>query len=221
LIDQRGHGASDWGGGPDVSRATDDLLFVIDRLGPIHAVVGHSYGALVALEAARRATSEEIPCLAVYEPALSVRGPIMDDDSLRRMEAAAASGDFEAVLRLQLGSPIGGMSEAEVDDLASNPMLRAAYADLVVQAPSIAPALVGCMRLDDAEPYRKIDVPTLLLLGSVSVPNPFHSSIDALHDVLPDSQVAVLEGQGHMAVLFAPHLVAHELRQFLAVPRAP
>jgi pimeloyl-ACP methyl ester carboxylesterase len=106
---------------------------------------------------------------------------------------------------------------AEVDAFASNPMMRQAYAELVVQAPSLAPALDTCIRLDDAEPYRKIDVPTLLLLGSVSAEHPFRTSIDALHDVLPDSQVAVLDGQGHMAVLFAPSLIADELRQFLTV----
>src|SRR5215207_9792603 len=78
MLDQRGHGASDWGGGPHLGRAIDDLLLVIDRLGPVHAVVGHPFGALVALEAARQATSDQIPRLAVYEPPLSLGGPIMD-----------------------------------------------------------------------------------------------------------------------------------------------
>ena len=82
---------------------------------------------------------------------------------------------------------------------------------------AIVSALETCIRLDDAEPYRKIDVPTLLLLGSVSADHPFRTSIDALRDVLPDSYVAVLDGQGHMAVLFAPSLVADELHRFLTM----
>ncbi len=215
MLDQRGHGASDWGGGPHLGPATDDLLFVIDRLGPVHAVVGHSYGALVALEAARQATSDQIPRLAVYEPPLSLAGPIMDRQRLAQVAAAVQAGDFEEALRLQLESPIGGMSKAEADVFATSPMMRSTFADLVVQAPSIAPCLETVIALDDAEPYRKIEVPTLLLLGSASVDIPFRRSIDALEETIPDSRIALLAGQTHMATLFAPDLVADALRPFL------
>jgi pimeloyl-ACP methyl ester carboxylesterase len=109
------------------------------------------------------------------------------------------------------------MSPAEADAFASNPMMRPAFADLVVQAPSIAPALETVIPLDDAEPYRKIEVPTLLLLGSASSEVPFRRSIAALDEVIPDSRLAVLEGQTHMATLFAPHLVADALGEFLTV----
>jgi pimeloyl-ACP methyl ester carboxylesterase len=211
MLDQRGHGASDWGGGPQLDRATDDLQFVVDQLGPIHALVGHSFGALVALEAARRATSAQIPRLAVYEPPLSLAGPIMDRERLEWISSAVAVGDYEAALRLHLESPIGGMPKADADAFAANPMLRAAFADLVVQAPSIATCLETVFVLDDAEPYRQIEVPTVLLLGSESVDVPFRRTIDALHRSIPGSEVAVLEGQTHLATMFAPHLVAEAL----------
>jgi pimeloyl-ACP methyl ester carboxylesterase len=215
MFDQRGHGASDWGGGPDLTRATEDLLFVIDQLGPVHAVVGHSYGALVALEATRVASVETIPRLAVYEPPLSVIGPIMSEATIDQIGGAVATADYEAALLLHLRSNLGGLSEAEVENFRTNPMLRAAYADIVVQAPSIAPALRSCIRLDSAEPFRAIEVPTLLLLGTASAHEPFRTSIDALLDVVPKAELATLEGQGHMALMFAPQLVADELRRFL------
>src|SRR4051794_20000630 len=94
-----------------------------------------------ALESARHATSAQIPRLAVYEPPLSLSGPIMDRDRLHRISSAAAAGDYEAALRLHPESPIGGMSTAEADAFASNPMLRPAFADLVIQAPSVATCL--------------------------------------------------------------------------------
>jgi pimeloyl-ACP methyl ester carboxylesterase len=215
VVDQRGHGASDWGGGPRLRLATDDLLFVIDHVGPIHALVGHSYGALVALEATRRATPAQIPRLAVYEPPLSLAGPLMDDDRLERISSAVVAGNYEAALGIHLESPIGGMSTAEADAFASNPMLRAAFADLVVQAPSIATCLRTVLALDDAEPYHQIQIPTLLLLGSDSVDVPFRRTIEALHQSIAGSEVAVLEGQSHMATMFAPHLVAEALGQLL------
>lgn len=219
LIDQRSHGASDWGGGPDLTRATEDLMFVIDQLGPVHAVVGHSYGALVALEATRLSSHGKIPRLAVYEPPLSVSGPIMSEATLDEVEAAVAAGDYEAALLLHLGAESAGLSEAEVDAFRSTPMLRPMYTELVMQAPSIAPALRSCIRLDSAEPYRAIDAPTLLLLGTASAHNPFRTSIDALLDVLPEARLAMLEGQTHTALLFAPQLVADEIRQFLTHER--
>lgn len=218
LVDQRGHGTSDWGGGPDIDRATDDLLSVIHRLGPVHAVVGHSYGALVALEAARCASRAVIERLAIYEPPLSVGGAIMSAATLDQVDAAVAAGDYEGALLLHLGADSAGLSQAEVDAFRSNPMLRPMYVELVMQAPSIAPALRSCVRLDSTEPYRSIDIPTLLLLGSASAPHPFRTSIDALLDVLPRAQLAELQGQTHTALLFAPHLVADELRRFLTTP---
>jgi pimeloyl-ACP methyl ester carboxylesterase len=215
MLDQRGHGASDWGGGPRLGAATDDLLFVIEQLGPIHALVGHSYGALVALEAARRATPAQIPRLAVYEPPLSLSAPIIDTRRLEQISAAAATGDYEGALRLHLESPLGGMSKADADAFASNPMLRPAFADLVIQAPSIATCLDTVVALDAAEPYHEIDVPTLLLLGSDSIDIPFRASIDALHRSIERSHVAILHGQAHMAIMFAPHLVADALGSLL------
>ncbi len=216
MLDQRAHGASDWGGGPDVGRAAADLQLVIDQVGPVHAVVGHSYGALAVLEAARLAPKGAIPRLAVYEPPLSVDGPIMSDAVLVQVDAAVAAGDYEEALRLHLESESGGLSEAEVEGFRSNPMLRAAYSEIVIQAPSIAPALRTCTPLDSAEPYRSIAAPALLLLGSASADHPFRSSIDALLAALPDVRLAMLDGQTHTALLFAPHLVAAELRDFLS-----
>jgi hypothetical protein len=34
---------------------------------------------------------------------------------------------------------------------------------------------------------------------------------------MPDDRLAMLEGQSHTALLFAPHLVATELRAFLSL----
>src|SRR5262249_54606074 len=144
----------------------------------------------------------------------SVGGPIMDAERLGRVEAAVAAGDYEEALRLHLESPIGGLSPAEADAFATNPMTRPPYADIVVQAPSIAPALHGCTTLASPAPYPAVTVPTLLLLGGASG-DPFVASATALLEAIPHAELATLEGQTHMATLFAPHLVADALRRFL------
>ena len=214
MLDQRGHGASDWGGGPQLGPATDDLLFVIDRLGPVHALVGHSYGALVALEAARRATSEQVPRLAVYEPPLSLTDPIIDHDRLDRIAAACRSGDLEAALRLHLESPIGGLSKTDADAFRRIPC-SARRSPTWSSRRHRSPHVSNGRRARHRRALHAVAVPTLLLLGGDSIDVPFRTSINALHRSIARSKVAVLEGQTHMATMFAPHLVADALGNLL------
>jgi pimeloyl-ACP methyl ester carboxylesterase len=54
----------------------------------------------------------------------------------------------------------------------------------------------------------------LLLLGSES-PQWAREGSEVVQSVLPDSRVAVLEGQGHIAIMTAPELVADEVARFL------
>jgi hypothetical protein len=100
------------------------------------------------------------------------------------------------------------MAPAEVEALRANPMLRATWADLAIQAASIAPGLRGVNRLGDVTRYAGVEVPVTVLLGSESPQHPFVAGADALRATLPGVRVAPLAGQGHLALLMAPHLVA-------------
>jgi pimeloyl-ACP methyl ester carboxylesterase len=57
-------------------------------------------------------------------------------------------------------------------------------------------------------------IPALLLLGSES-PEWARAGTDVAESVLPDSRVAVLEGEGHLAILTSPQLVADQVARFL------
>jgi pimeloyl-ACP methyl ester carboxylesterase len=54
----------------------------------------------------------------------------------------------------------------------------------------------------------------LLLFGSES-PDWAVQGADAVRSVLPNSRVVALEGEGHLAILTAPELVADEVTWFL------
>jgi pimeloyl-ACP methyl ester carboxylesterase len=54
----------------------------------------------------------------------------------------------------------------------------------------------------------------LLLLGSES-PAWAKKGTQLVQSLLPDSRVAVLEGEGHLAILTAPQLVADQVARFL------
>jgi pimeloyl-ACP methyl ester carboxylesterase len=66
----------------------------------------------------------------------------------------------------------------------------------------------------DLAALEKITVPTLFLLGSDS-PSFFKKTTETLHVHLPNSQIAVLQGQQHSAMLTAPELLANEIIRFL------
>jgi pimeloyl-ACP methyl ester carboxylesterase len=66
----------------------------------------------------------------------------------------------------------------------------------------------------DLAALETITVPTLFLLGSDS-PAFFKQTTETLHAHLPNSQIAVLAGQQHSAMLTAPALFADEIIRFL------
>jgi pimeloyl-ACP methyl ester carboxylesterase len=65
------------------------------------------------------------------------------------------------------------------------------------------------------EPFRRIRLPTLLLLGERSRPDPFYTTADALDGVMPHLERAVLAGQGHTAMVRGPQQLADEVSRFL------
>jgi pimeloyl-ACP methyl ester carboxylesterase len=66
----------------------------------------------------------------------------------------------------------------------------------------------------DADTCAAIDTPTLLLTGSDSPAGDRHAT-DLVHVALPNSRIAVLDGQGHAAMWDAPELIARVLIDFL------
>ena len=157
MLDQRGHGASDWGGGPRLGPATDDLLFVIDQLGPIHALVGHSYGGARGPRSgpSRHIHADPAACGVRTTAVLAVRTdhrprpPRPDlgssgDRRLRRCASVCTSSPRSAACR-----------EPTATRWPRTRCSRPAFADLVIQAPSIATCLDTCRPLDSPSPITR------------------------------------------------------------------
>jgi len=67
----------------------------------------------------------------------------------------------------------------------------------------------------DPERFRDLAAPVLLLLGEES-PDWAREGTERIRAILPDARVAILRGQGHMAIMTAPELVADEVARFLS-----
>nr|WP_235733530.1 alpha/beta hydrolase [Mycobacteroides chelonae] len=70
LIDRRGHGASTDAAEHSLAREADDVIAVAAEAGPDAVILGHSFGAVVVLEALRRGL--DVAAVVLYEPPLPV-----------------------------------------------------------------------------------------------------------------------------------------------------
>lgn len=86
-IQRRGRGNSGDGTDYSVQREGEDVAAVVDSIGQVAGLVGHSFGANCCLEASLLTTN--LTRLVLYEPA--VAWPI-DEPALRKVDALVAAG---------------------------------------------------------------------------------------------------------------------------------
>jgi pimeloyl-ACP methyl ester carboxylesterase len=186
-----------------------DLVAVIDAVdGPVD-VLGHSYGALVAVEAARLTT--RIRRLVLYEPALTDMAPPGFTDRLAELTAAGRREDVVTMLLRDLA----GLTDEQLARTRALPSWagRVAAAHTVVREQRVEESY----RFDPAR-FAGVRVPTLLLAGTESPPE-LAESTRMLAAALPDARVRSLAGQGHVAMLTAPDLFVREVLGFLQTDR--
>jgi pimeloyl-ACP methyl ester carboxylesterase len=206
-IDRRGHGASGHGDGEySLECELEDLLAVLDDADDSMDLLAHSYGGLIALEAALR--SSRVRRLVLYEPSI-------DDDPdfpavLDRVTALVASGEDEQAAATLLVERSGLPPEA-IDTVRGLPLwpilLRGAQV-----LPREGQAIVAYRF--EAHRFAELTNPTLILVGSES-PAWRHEAMHALDAALPHSELHALAGQGHLATHTAPELLASETLRFL------
>jgi pimeloyl-ACP methyl ester carboxylesterase len=208
-IDRRGHGGSGDTDPYTVEREYEDIAAVAAEVGSPVDVVGHSFGAACVLGAAPLISN--IRRLVLYEPPM-LQEPQTPQRSelLHQMDQALADGNREAVVLILLTEMLKVPLPA-VDRLRGMP----AWAGSVAAAHTIPRELRNSSHYG-ANPaaIRAISAPALFLLGSDS-PESFHLTTETLHTWLPNSQIVVLPGQQHSAMLTAPGLFTREILRFL------
>jgi pimeloyl-ACP methyl ester carboxylesterase len=206
LLDRRGRGGSGDVPSYAIEREFEDVATFVDTIGGPVDLLGHSYGATVALGAARLARN--LRKLVLYEPAPGVVA--LDQQWLTRLDALLARGDREELLQLFLREV--GMSAEEIQKLRASPL----WSNRVALAHTIPRELRAeeGWTVDPAQ-FRELRTPTLLLLGSES-PAWAQTGTTMVQRALRASRIHVLPGQGHIATLTAPDLVATAVLRFLA-----
>ncbi|WP_296765710.1 alpha/beta hydrolase [Sediminimonas sp.] len=215
--DLPGHGRSaDWDGEREIQGlSTDTAAALLGGAGPVD-VIGHSFGATVALR------------LAVEHPAL-VRSLVLiepvffavaladhpdwaeaHDADMAAYRAAVSAGDPEAAARAFTARWGDGR---EWDSLPE--AQRAAIVQRIHLIEAGAPAIYGdCAGLLASGALERIAVPVLLVEGGNS-PHYIAAINDGLARRIPDTRRAVIDGAGHMAPITHADAVAAQIRAFL------
>jgi pimeloyl-ACP methyl ester carboxylesterase len=189
--------------GHTMATEVDDLLAISAILdGPL-VLVGHSSGAVVALEAALVAPATFAGML-LYEPPVAVTRPL-GGEALLRARAALDAGNPDRAMAIHLREIVQAPRwlVASIRLVPSIGRRMRAFAPAQISDDEAIEALgVGLAR------YAGIDVPTCLLGGDRS-PTNLRRRLDGLAEILPRLvSVVVLRGQGHAANLTAPTEVA-------------
>ena len=186
---------------------------VMDHVGwPAAHVVGHSYGALVALELALQAPSR-VGSLALLEPA--ARGVSSSEQvvaALQPVIAAYASGDTEAAVDAFLRHVCGDGYRAVLDRALPDAFAEAlSEADLFFQVE--VPA-VQQWRFGPTEAAR-VAQPVLDVRGADTVPR-FVEASELVRSWFPRAERLTVPGAGHLLMVQNPDGVAEGLTRFFA-----
>jgi pimeloyl-ACP methyl ester carboxylesterase len=208
-LDRRGRGGSGDAEQYEIEREFEDIVALVNSIDEPVYLLGHSYGALCSLEAARRTT--HLKKLVLYEPPIPTGIEIYPREVVSRIQVLLDEEDREGAL-ITFMQDIVHVPPHEMEMLRSAPSWPARIA----ATHTILREMRGSNEyVFEPARFSALTTPTLLLLGGDS-PAFFKAAIEAVHAALPDSQVVVMPGQQHTAMNTAPELFTRTVLQFLA-----
>jgi pimeloyl-ACP methyl ester carboxylesterase len=207
VIERRGRGESGESDNRDyaLQREAEDVAAVVEAIGGSVDVLAHSYGSVVALEAAR--LTDRIGRLLLYEPRV-VDGPVGKDAApeIDEVEETLRKSNREAALRIFYRN-IFRTPDHEVERLSGLPYWSERLAVIHTVPREIRAA--RAYRLDE-QAFKSFDKPVVLLRGTLSPPV-FKETQERLQAIFPIVEARVLDGQAHLIMLLAPEVLAAEV----------
>jgi pimeloyl-ACP methyl ester carboxylesterase len=206
-VDRRGRGGSgDSTHSYRIEQEFEDIAAVVDSLDEPAHLFGHSFGATIALGAARIA--DNLRRLILYEaaPGILVASP----ELLTRLDTMLISNDREGLLTTVM-TEFAGFGPEELAQFKASPLWKPR-----VQAAHTIPREVRAERdyFPDPAAFASVSTPTLCLLGSES-PRWSRLGADAVAALIRNHEIRVLAGHGHVATMTAPGVLADEILDFL------
>jgi pimeloyl-ACP methyl ester carboxylesterase len=161
-----------------------------------------------ALEAALQGA--DVRTLLLYEPPLDV-SPDFPRGLADRLQPFADAGDMEGLLVTFLREG-PRLPDAEITVMRASPSWQARVADSSRILREVR--LVEGYR-PDRQRLQSYERPVLLLAGGATAAEHVAAAVDFLAAALPNARVVTMQGQGHVAMLTAPEVLASEVTSFL------
>jgi pimeloyl-ACP methyl ester carboxylesterase len=207
-LDRRGRGESGEAAHYAIEREFEDVAAVVDSIGRPVNLLGHSLGAICALEAALLTTN--LRKLALYEPPLPVEGvPIYPAGIIEHLQSLLDTGDRAAVLTTFMREVVR-MPPQELELFRSSPAWPARIAAAHTLPRELLAHEAYRFRPDR---FQGLRTPILLIQGGDS-PDFLRAGIAKAEAALPNTEKVVLPGQQHIAMDTAPDLFAREIIRF-------
>ena len=204
VYDRRGRGGSGDTMPYQFEREVEDLLAVLDSITePVH-VVGHSFGAVVAMKA--RLSGAPMRSLVLYEP--PINGDEISatelDEIIRLVEADRADDAIQT-----MAQNLAGVSDDELSTAMSVPPVRNGLREGVRAAGREIAALRSITWTD----LPILDTPTMVLRGALTNVAAYPSKEQAA-TLAEDITVSELAGQGHLGHTFDAPAFIDVIRNF-------
>jgi pimeloyl-ACP methyl ester carboxylesterase len=204
-IARRGRGETDATIGHSLEDESLDIVTLIQSIGEPVFLLGHSYGAQVALAAAVK-----IPTLVRKLVLYEAPSPNLTSESiLMQLEALAQTNQWEN-FALTFFRDVLLVPTEELDELQATPL----WSPIVADAKASMGDIKALTRYNfDSDRFRELCIPVLLQIGTES---PRHLYItDAIAAILPDVRIEELVDQAHEGMTTAPDLYAEAVSRFL------
>ena len=202
---RRGRGETDATRHHSIVDEAHDLIAVLKEIGTPVSLLGHSYGAHVALIAATEAP-ELVARLILYEPAWP---SLASEAVLQKLRTRAEAGDWNGFCTYFFVDVLRVPAE-EIDQVRQT----ALWQPILDDAPASLHDIAALSRLEvDLSNVEKLTMPTLLQTGSES-PQELYLT-DALARRIPNATVGILQDQAHEGMTTAPDQYVESVLGFL------
>lgn len=206
-IDRRGRGGSGDADVYELEREIEDVAAVVESIDEPVTLLGHSYGALIALEAADRI--DTLQGLVLYEPSFTPEeGAPEVEQLLGAIQSLLADGEKEQALLTDLNAV--KMPEAHIEELRSSPSWQA----LVDAADTLPREFERIIEYEfDADRFTAMTTLTVLFAGGESPPGLIDVT-ETVDETLPASRSVRIDGVAHFGLISKADYFVEEVLAF-------
>jgi pimeloyl-ACP methyl ester carboxylesterase len=203
-IARRGRGETTATEGHSVLDEAADVAAVLRQIGEPVFLLGHSHGAICALNAAAQ-YPQGVRKLVIYE---HVTAETLPPEGVAHLETFAAREDWDGMVEAFMG--ILQVPPEEIAEIKTTPF----WGTWTQDAKATINDLRALLKHDySVERFQSLNIPVQLMIGSES-PRELYLT-DALAAVLPDARITTLEGTAHEGMTMVPQQFVAKVSEFL------